>query len=126
MESEHCKSVNNEYNVLSNKGFSTVHEEFMENGWSLKNNDKDLLIYSKSERALDDFTIKVTPSNILVSVPISNSNYLYSASFTDYYKACDFVSLHLNHIETHYKVISKKDDDDENDNYNDYYDVNDY
>lgn len=105
MESEQYNPVNKEYNSVTNKGFSIVHEEFIENGWELKKNEKDLLIYRKDDRPLDEFTIKVTPTNIIISVPIVKTNCSYSVSVNDYFKACDFISLHLKNVESHYKEI---------------------
>jgi len=106
MEREHYNQTNKEFNSVTNKGFSIVHDEFMENGWKLKKNEKDLLIYRKDDRPLDEFTIKVTPTNIIISVPIVKTSYSYSVSVNDYFKACDFISLHLKTVERHYKEIS--------------------
>jgi len=49
MEREHYNQTNKEFNSVTNKGFSIVHDEFMENGWKLKKNEKDLV---ESENAL--------------------------------------------------------------------------
>lgn len=95
-------SSSNEFE-LSNKGFSSVHSEFTGNGWKLNKNQKDILIYGKDEYPCDEFIIKVTPSNILVTVPITTTNYMYTTSFNNYFQACDYLSLHLKNVEVYYK-----------------------
>ena len=108
-------SFSNEFE-LSNKGFSSVHSEFVMNGWNLKKNQKDLLIYGKDEYPCDEFIIKVTPTNILVTVPITNTNYMYTTTFNNYFNACDYILLHLKTIEDYYnnkKSKHRREDDDD-------------
>ena len=98
---------------LINKGFSMVHEEFIKQGWFLKKNEINSIIYKKDEYPSDDFTIKVSSNNILVSVPLSNSNYFYKASFNNYFEACEYLSLHLTSLERNYKAEKKYNSEDD-------------
>ena len=85
-----------------------MHSEFIMNDWKLKKNQKDLLIYGKDEYPCDEFIIKVTPTNILVTVPITNTNYMYTTTFNNYFNACDHISLHLKNIESYYSNKKSK------------------
>lgn len=98
---------------LINKGFSIVHEEFVKQGWFLKKNKINSIIYKKDEYPSDDFTIKVNSNNISVSVPLSNSNYFYKASFNNYFQACEYLSLHLKNLERNYKEEKKYNSEDD-------------
>ena len=62
-------------------------------------NDFNHIIYEKEGHKLEQFTIDVFGNYIQVNVPIGNTNYAYSVKFTDYFKAQEFMLMHLTLVE---------------------------
>lgn len=89
---------------LKNKGFSMIHNIFIEKDWYLKTNENDLLIYEKNKYPCDNFTIKINSNNMTISVPIGISKYCYKTTFNYYFDACSYILLHLNNFEENYNT----------------------
>jgi hypothetical protein len=104
---------NTNTNDNSNKNYKEpvleMHSEFIKRNWKVNKNERDILIYGKDEYPCDDFTIKTTANSILVSVPITTTNYVYTAPFLDCTKACQYAVMHLKNVEEYYKNKKLKD-----------------
>ncbi len=81
-----------------NKGFITVHDEFIKNGWNLVNNEIGFIVYNNHSQPFDDFIAVIENNKITVSVPIATTNYLYTTSFNNYFSACEYMLSHLQNI----------------------------
>lgn len=77
--------------VIQNKRFSILHDTLTQNGWKLVVNEMYWINYTKEGDETSYFDIKVTQNKIMVSVPIKNSIYQYTTSFTSYYEASEFL-----------------------------------
>ena len=77
--------------VIQNKRFSILHDTLTQNGWKLVVNEMYWINYTKEGDETSYFDIQVTQNKIMVSVPIKNSIYQYTTSFTSYYEASEFL-----------------------------------
>lgn len=59
--------------------------------WILNENFMDRVVYLKPGNELDTIEIKVDSTNIYVSVPLKNCNFLYRVKFDDYFSAFEYV-----------------------------------
>ena len=108
--------------VIKNKGFLLLHEEFTKNGWYLVENEFNHIVYEKEARKCSQFTIDIFDSHIKVNVPIGNTDYSYSTKFAEYFRAQEFLLMHLNAMEESIKELRNKqnslnDNDNDNSNY---------
>lgn len=94
-----------EVQTIKNKGFLLVHEEFTKHGWYLAENEFNHIVYEKEGRKCEQFTMEVFETYIKVNVPIGNTNYSYTIKFVDYFKAQEFLLMHLTAME---EAIKKK------------------
>lgn len=78
-----------------NKIFTDIHQCFIENGFKLKENSMTNLIYFNPNAAMDEFKIRLDNKLIYVTIPIKPKNYEYTAKFTSYYLATEYISSHL-------------------------------
>lgn len=85
----------NANNLPKNKIFTEIHENFVENGFILKENTMTKLIYLYPKVAMDEFKIRLENKLIYVTIPIKPKNYEYTTTFTSYYLATEYISYHL-------------------------------
>jgi len=76
--------------VLLNDQFVMFDNLLSEYNWRLNENYIDRVVYLKPGNELDTFEIKIDSTNIYVSAPINNCNFLYRAKFTDFFLAFDY------------------------------------
>lgn len=76
---------------IQNKGFIFLNDLFKKNGWHIVKNEMDNISYTKLGQETDVFTIKIENKSIKVTVPIKNSNYQFTTSFTDYFQASEYL-----------------------------------
>lgn len=100
--------------VIKNKGFLLLHEDFTKAGWYLAENEFNHIIYEKEGYKCNQFTIDIFENYIKVNVPIGNTNYSYSTKFAEYFRAQEFILMHLNAIEETMKERFNKKREDEN------------
>lgn len=97
-------SSNTKFIIPKNKTFMILHEEFVMYGWDLIENKNNYLVYTKKPYLCDEFIILINSKNdISVTIPVSNSNISYKTSFTNYFSACEFISMHLKNYEKNIK-----------------------
>jgi hypothetical protein len=78
-------------NKLINKGFSLLHELFLNNDWMLTINLFNHICYSKKNFETEFFEIILDKKKVYVSIPLKNSIFQYKTSFDNYASACDYV-----------------------------------
>jgi hypothetical protein len=76
---------------IKNKGFVLLDEIFKKNGWHMIKNEVNWVTYTKFGNETDLFDIKINQKSIHVSIPIKNSPFQYVTSFTDYYRATEYI-----------------------------------
>ena len=76
---------------IQNKGFIFLDELFKKHGWHIIKNEVNWLSYTKFGNETDLFDIKINQKSIHVSIPVKNSPFQYVTSFTDYYRATEYV-----------------------------------
>lgn len=81
---------------VKNKGFIVLDELFKTHSWSLITNEDDHITYSKSYMDPNIFDIKVEKTSVSVTVPLKNSNFLYTTTFSNYFEASEYVEERLN------------------------------
>jgi hypothetical protein len=88
-------SENQQYSILDgeikNKGFALLDEMFKKNGWHMTKNELYWISYSKFGHETEFFEIKLDSTKIYVSIPIKNSPYQYTTTFTNYFQASEYV-----------------------------------
>jgi hypothetical protein len=103
---------------IKNKGFLLVHEEFTKLGWYLAENEFNHIVYEKEGHQCDNFTVDIFDNHIKVNVPIINTNYSYSTKFAEYFRAQEFLLMHLYAINENIKEKKNKKHLSDNDNSN--------
>jgi len=87
--------LSNQYDVLDtelkNKGFVLLDEIFKKHGWHMIKNEVNWISYTKLGNELDLFDIKINQKSIHISIPIKNSPFQYTTSFSDYYRATEYI-----------------------------------
>ena len=78
-----------------NKGFNIVHDKFLENNFELTRNEDTELVYSNKNNQYDEFLIRVDVDQIVLSIPIINSNYSFRSTHKNYWDASEFIQMHL-------------------------------
>lgn len=81
---------------VKNKGFIVLDELFKTHSWSLITNEMDHITYAKSYMDPNIFDIKVEKASVSVTVPLKNSNFLYTTTFSNYFEASEYVEERLN------------------------------
>jgi len=76
---------------IQNKGFIFLDVLFKKNGWHIVKNEMNHISYTKLGQETDVFTIKIEDKYIKVSVPIRDSKYQFTTSFTDYFQASEYL-----------------------------------
>ena len=76
---------------IQNKGFLLLDTTFKQNGWHIVKNEMNHISYSKFGQETDVFSIQIEKKYINVSIPIKNSNYQFTTSFTDYFQASEYL-----------------------------------
>ena len=82
-------------NFPKNKLFIDIHNDFIKNGWRLRDNMMKNLLYYNPRNLLDEFKINISDRIIHVTVPITPGNYEYTTKFTSLYLASEYLSFHL-------------------------------
>jgi hypothetical protein len=80
---------------LKNRGFSYLEDLFLIKEWKIFKNDFDHIVYMKPGNEMDYFEIKLTKTEVCVSIPVKNSKYQYATSFNNYFDASDYIEEHL-------------------------------
>jgi len=80
---------------LINRGFSLLEKAFKTRGWQIVKNDFEHIIYAKPEFETEHFEIRLTKTEVHISVPVKNSKYQYSTSFNNYFDASEYIEQHL-------------------------------
>ena len=112
---EQSKTQTQRQQIVKNKGFLLLHEEFLKRGWYLAENEFNHIVYEKEGYKCDQFTIDILENHIKVNVPIGNTNYSYSTKFAEYFRAQEYLLMHLNAIEEAMKEkINRKKQSDDN------------
>jgi len=78
-----------------NKGFKLIHNQFIDNNFELTRNEDTALIYSSKNNQYDEFLIRVEADQIVLSVPIVNSNIAFRSIHKTYWDASEFLQQHL-------------------------------
>jgi hypothetical protein len=78
-----------------NKGFNVIHNKFLENNFELIRNEDTELVYSNKNNQYDEFLIRVDVKQIVISVPITNSNFSFRSTHENYWNASEFLQMHL-------------------------------
>lgn len=81
--------------IPKNKLFHDIHEEFLENGWTLRENTMTKMNYYNPINLMDEFKIKMEDKLIYVTIPIKPGNYEYTTKFTSFFLATEYMSFHL-------------------------------
>jgi hypothetical protein len=76
---------------LKNKGFVLLDEIFKKHGWHMTKNEVNWISYTKFGNETDLFDIKINQKSIHVSIPIKNSPFQFVTSFSDYYRATEYI-----------------------------------
>lgn len=82
-------------NFPKNKIFMDIHQEFLENGWRLRENTMTNMLYYNPKNLTDEFKIRVENKLIYVTIPITPGNYEYTTKFTGFFLASEYISFHL-------------------------------
>lgn len=90
-------SMNNldDTQLLENKMLLDSHIEFLKNGWKLKENTLNHIVYMNPIYPTDEFKIDIDNRLIKITVPVIGLNYEYSTRFSSYYLATEYLLLHL-------------------------------
>jgi len=91
--SQYNESVNT---FPKNKYFTDIHQEFLENGWRMRDNTMTHLLYYNPNNLADEFKVSLENKLIYVTIPITYGNYEYKTKFKSYYLASEYISFHLN------------------------------
>lgn len=78
-----------------NKMFIDIHQDFLENGWYLRENTMINMVYYNPKNLTDEFKIRLENKMIYVTIPITPGNYEYKTNFTSYFLATEYISFHL-------------------------------
>lgn len=76
---------------LQNKGFQVLHDLFLQHGWHIVVNEPTRLCYTRQGDETTTIALQVVADKIIVSVPLKNSVYQYTSSFTSYFAATEYV-----------------------------------
>jgi hypothetical protein len=77
-------------------------------------NEMDQLVYADPNKLYDEFILCVEQNKINTSVPVANTNILYTTNFKSYYSASEHVLYHLNNIVNYKKPSQVATNDDPN------------
>ena len=80
---------------LKNRGFSQLEDLFSSREWKIIKNEFDHIVYTKPGNETDYFEIKLTKTEVHVSIPVKNSKYQYGTSFNNYFDASEYIEQHL-------------------------------
>ena len=86
------------YIKLKNRGFSYLEAMFLIKEWKIVKNDFDHIVYMKPGNETDYFEIKLTKTEVCVSIPVKNSKYQYATSFNNYFDASEYIEEHLSNF----------------------------
>lgn len=78
-----------------NKIFHDIHQEFLENGWRLRETTMTNMLYYNPKNLTDVFKIRFENKLIYVTIPITPGNYEYTTKFTSFFLATEYISYHL-------------------------------
>ncbi len=78
-----------------NKMFTDIHQEFLNNGWHLRENTMTKMLYYNPISPMDEFKIRLENKLIYITIPIISGNYEYTTKFTNYFLANEYILLHL-------------------------------
>ena len=87
------KDINN---FPKNKLFIDIHNDFLKNGWRLRDNTMTKMLYYNPRNLADEFKITMENKLIYVTIPITPGNYEYTTKFTSYFLANEYITFHLN------------------------------
>ena len=76
---------------IKNKGFALLDILFKNHGWQLSKNEMNFISYTKTGKETDAFYIEIGQKCIYVTVPLKNSTYSYTTSFTEYFLANEYI-----------------------------------
>jgi hypothetical protein len=80
---------------LKNRGFFYLEALFLMKEWKIVKNDFDHIVYMKPGNETDYFEIKLTKTEVCISIPVKNSKYQYVTSFNNYFDASEYIEEHL-------------------------------
>ena len=80
---------------LKNRGFSYLEALFLIKEWKIVKNDFDHIVYMKPGNEMDYFEIKLTKTEVHISIPVKNSKYQYATSFNNYFDASEYIEEYL-------------------------------
>jgi hypothetical protein len=82
-------------------------------GWDMANNSDNTIVYRSTSNAFEEFRVSIEKTKITVSVPMPNSEVLYTTVLDTPEEACDYIRNHLDHLQIHLENSNIIDSDDE-------------
>jgi hypothetical protein len=76
------------YIKLKNRGFFYLEALFLIKKWKIVKNDFDHIVYMKPGNETDYFEIKLTKTEVCISIPVKNSKYQLSFSISEAVNFC--------------------------------------
>jgi len=81
--------------VHLNIGLSQIDSILVSHGWKKQQAEPDEYRYKKDPTTQDEYVIRITDKYIVIAVPLPNSEYLFATKFNSYFKAAEFIEMHL-------------------------------
>jgi hypothetical protein len=82
-------------------------------GWELTQSSENSIVYRSTTNAYEEFRVIIEATKITVSVPMPNSEVLYTTVLDTPEEACDYIRNHIDHMRTHLEDSQMDDSDDE-------------
>lgn len=82
-------------NVNANIGLLQIDELLSSRGWKRSREEAGEYRYKKDLSTQDEYVIRLTERQIVVAVPLPNSDFLFATKFTSYFQAAEFIEKHL-------------------------------
>lgn len=80
-------------------GLRYVNDMLTDFGWKRRESSQTEYTFSKDTAKDDEVRIRINEKNITVAVPIRGANFLYASKFDSYYKASEFIEMHIKDYE---------------------------
>lgn len=76
-------------------GMYQINDLLSSRGWKRYQEEAGEYRYKKDSTTQDEYVVRLTDKNIIVAVPLPNSDFLFATKFTSYFEAAEFIEKHL-------------------------------
>lgn len=85
--------------------FQDIHQEFLQNGWRLRETTMTNMLYYNSKIITDEFKIRFENKLIYITIPITYGNYEYTTKFTSFFLAIEYITYHLKNYRNKLSIV---------------------